>query len=333
MARRHLIALSLLSLLILVSSKGRLWSQGTGGHTASYLRAIVIPEEIARGGAYTPFSPTSLSLFTNAAALPLMERPSVAVGYSHLPFGQHYSMLSLATEVGEFGGVGLGLLNYGIGDLPARDASGVQHGTTGNRELAFLIGGGMQIGPGSIGATFSYLREDFTGNSAASANGYAIDLSGTLTFRNQLFLAFSMASVAGEMRATGSRIRWAVPWQTRLSATYLHSLDDVVETLRTDPSGLPREHRKLPAAYILGIVEARASQTDSASVSLAVEAVPLRSVPVGLRVGWNSLGDLSGGFQVGIPTEFTRDLRINLAVRRDFELGDLSYHVSLIAGW
>jgi hypothetical protein len=270
--RRHLGVVSFLTLLTVVSGNGRLWSQGTGGHTASYLRAIVIPEEIARGGAYTPFSPSSLSLFTNAAALPLMERPSVAVGTSILPFGQHYRMLALATEVGEFGGIGIGLLNYGIGDVAARNSAGVQTGTTGNQELAFLIGGGMQIGPGSIGATFSYLREDFSGSGGVGANGYAIDLSGTLTFRNQLYLAFGMASVAGEMRATNSSIRWAVPWQARLSATYLHSLEDVIETLRTDPSGLPREHRRLPAAYILGIVEARASQTDSASVSLAVEA-------------------------------------------------------------
>jgi hypothetical protein len=327
---RHLITLCLLSLLF---GSEQLWSQGDGGQAASYLRAIVIPEEIARGGAYTPFSPSSLSLFTNAAALPLMERPSVAFGGSRLPFGQHYAMLALATRAGEFGGIGVGLLNYGIGDIPARNGSGVQTGTTGDQELAFQIGAGMQIGPGSIGATIAYLRQDFRGNEDAGANGYAVDLSGTLTFRNQLFLAFSMASVAGEMRATGTGIRWTVPWQARLSATYLHSLDDVVETLRTDPSGLPREHRRLPEAYILGIVEARASQTDSASVSLAVEVMPVRAVPVGLRVGWNTLGDLSGGFQVVIPTEITRDLRINLAVRRDFELGDLSYHASIIAGF
>jgi hypothetical protein len=178
-----------------------------------------------------------------------------------------------------------------------------------------------------------YLRQDFPGVAEGGANGYALNLSGALSFDNRFLFAFSMLGAAGEMRTTGTALRDPIPWQSRISASYIHAIHEEVEIHRADPSGLPSDKESIPSAYVMGIAEARLTEFDSTVASIAVETVPVHTIPFGLRAGWNSNGDLSGGAFFSIATEFTRDLRLNLALRRDAELGELTQHVSVSFGW
>jgi hypothetical protein len=328
--------LPILCALWLLLQGSVLYAQSQGGAAASYLRRSVLAQEIGMGGAFNPFAPDGSVIFSNSATLPLLKRPAVSASYSKLPLNQGFTLLGFGTGIGEFAGIGFGVMSYGISDVSRRNGGGQEFGTTGNKELALSVGGGLTIGPGSIGATVRYMRQDFTGTEAPS-NGYAVDLSGTISFREQIFFAFSMNNIAGEMRATyDPGIHWQIPWDARLSGSYLLPLEEQTVPVRLDPSGIPSSRRVKPHTYLLGVIEGR-TQLDSVTVvSLAVEAVPVVLAPgfdFGLRLGWNSRSDLSAGFLVQLPVGFTDQLRLDYAIRREFELGDITHHVSLTAGF
>jgi hypothetical protein len=71
----------------------------------------------------------------------------------------------------------------------------------------------------------------------------------------------------------------------------------------------------------------------SASYSVALEAVPLATVPVGLRAGASSNGDIGAGFFLALPWEFARNLRLDFASRRDYEAGRITHHITLVGGF
>jgi hypothetical protein len=319
----------LATLLLAALPTGTFYAQG--GSAASFLRRPVLSREIALGGAFSPFAPEASALFSNSSALPLLPHPIASVSYSRLPFGDHSALLGLGTAIGEFAGIGFSIRSYGVNDIPVRDGSGRRLGTTlDNQELALSAGGGLMVGPGTIGAAVHYIRRDITGLDSSS-NGYSIDLSGTLSFRDRLYFGFSLNNIAGEMRATYDQsIRELIPWDARIGVSYLYPLEEETRPARLDPSGIPSARHGMPGSYLLGLSEVHLS-ADTAIYVLAVEALPLPNIGVGLRAGWNSLGDLSAGFFLNIPMEFTP--RLDYAVRRDYELGDITHHVTLTAAF
>jgi hypothetical protein len=322
----------LLVLLALVPG-GLLRAQG--GYAGSFLRRGILSQEIARGGVFTPFLADASAIFSNSAALARIGHPSVSSSFSTHPWSQQQTAtLGVGMGIGEQAGVGIGIYSYGIEEFTGRDSEGRTTGQKSQRELAMSIGGALGIGPGSIGATIRYLRQDNFGVQGSSA-GYAIDMSANLAFRDELFLALGLNNIAGEMSATyDSDLRERIPWHARFSASYVYPLESERTTLRPDPTGRVIEQRLDPRAYILGAAEARISQIDSlVLVGATLEALPYATIPAGARLGYNTVGDISFGIFLTVPVEFANRLRVDYTVRRDYEIGNFSHHITLTAGF
>lgn len=317
------------------------FAQETGGYAGAYLNRALLAQDVALGGTYTPFPVSASAIFNNSANLARLQHPTFLLSTSLLPHDQSIYLIGFGMKLGDAAGLSFGMLSYGIDDVEAYNADEQRIGTASSRDMAFSVGGGLAIGPANIGATFRYLTfstlvDGNVGQVEGTTGGYSVDLSGTMEFetnllrRDWLFFSVALNNIAGELRAGHDRI----PLNTRLGASYLFPLEEDAMTFRPDPSGLPATQRLKPRAYVLGAFETRLAEFENdPTYSFAVEAVPLANVPVGLRAGTNSLGDVSGGFFLAVPWEFARNLRIDLASRRDYELGDITHHITLAGGF
>lgn len=317
---------------LVLALRGTAAAQAIGGYAGGALRRTVLAREIGMGGAFDPFHVDGSAIFSNAAALATLDHASVTAGISTLPFGERTALLGAGYGVAGLSGIGISILRYGQANISNTNLDGRPLGTFDYQQLAIGIGGGLAIGPGAVGATVHYLRDDYTGISAGGT-GYTIDLSGTLALRDYYF-AFSLNNVAGEIHGTyDGAPRDLLPWNARLDAVYLEPLSVEIDRSRPDPTGMQQASIR-PTAYWLVAVEARVSQIDSIpSLGIAGEVKPFEKIPWSLRLGCTTLGDVSAGFSYAIATEITPELRLDYAVRRDFELGDITHHVTFTASF
>ena len=287
------------------------------------------------GGIYSSFMPNASAIFSNGASLARLQHSSAVLSASFLPENQQYLLLGFGLKAGESAGIGFGMLRYGIGDVEGYSPEERPLGAFGADDFAFSVGGGLAIGSASLGATFRYLLNTID-NVGRTGSGYSVDLSGAMEFettiasRDWMLFTLELNNIAGEMR-DGHEV---IPWEARLGASYIYPLEEESITTRPDPSGLPATSRIKPKAYLQGAAEGRLARFDSsASYSFALEAVPLANVPVGLRAGASSNGDIAGGFFLTLPWEFARNLRLDFASRREYEIGRITHHVTLIGGF
>ncbi len=334
--RRPAAGRMVVALLVCAAVHMTSYAQLPGGYAAAFLNRTLFAPEIARAGAYTPFEPDGSAVIANASALSRLRRPSLTFAASEAPLSQRSAALAFGTTVGDFGGLGIGVSHYGIGDVPRRTADGLRIGTTGDQWIAVIGGGALSLGPGSIGMSMRYIREDVAGV-GVSRSGYAVDLSGSMNFEDRIFLATSVNNVAGDM-SSGAGERGRIPLEVRLSGSWLFPFEERTTEVRPDPTGLARVVQLRPRTYLLAVAEARMLDVESDAVlSVAIEAVPVDFVQLGLRAGVNSAGDVSFGFLYRLPVGFTDELRIDYAARLDQEYGDtggaITHHVSISAGF
>jgi hypothetical protein len=322
-----LLALVALAAVPVVAQRG-------GGYAAASLRAPVFAQEIALGGLHVPFAPDASALFSNSSALGWLERPTVSATWSSPLFGVLSSgALGVAIPIGRFAAVGVGLSTMSSGEQAGYNERRERVGSFVDRELGFIAGGSLAIGPGSVGATIRMLRRDVSGREISNT-GYAVDLGGTLAFIDRLYVGAVIANIAGEMVAGESTLRERIPWEARLNATYVHPLEERSESSRLDPSGTPITRRIRPRSYLLGTTGARMAQTDSMpTLGVAIEAVPVSGLDLGFRLGLNSGGEISGGFLYRLPVEFTDELRVDYAIRWYAGPSDVTHHVGITAGF
>jgi hypothetical protein len=322
----HRIQLSTLATLLAAAT---LRAQSVGGYAASYLRREIVAREISMGGTFVPFMPGGSAIFSNSAALPGLDNPTAIASLSILPNGQRLNAFGFGMPIGGAGGVSAGLMSYGVSDIQGYTADERPLGTIGSSELAFSVGGGLTIGPGSLGATIRYLHSSISGTDG-NASGYTVDLSGALALDERYFFSLALNNVAGEMKGP----REIAPWNTRFGAAWLLPMEERTETSRLDPSGITRTRKLRPRAYLLLATEMRLAQYDSTpGFGFAGEWVPAVDFPVGIRAGFNTRGDISAGFGYDVPVDFVDALRLEVAARRDFELGDITTHVTITAAF
>ncbi len=327
--KRFLPFLMPLCIVALFSGGDAARAQSSGGYAASYLRRTLLAREIAMGGAFAPFAAGGSAIFSNSAALPGLEHQTALASLSILPNGERFRAFGYGMPVGSFAGISAGILGYGISDVQGYTADERPTGSIGSEDFAFSLGGGLTIGPGALGATVRYLRTTLSGTDG-SASGYTVDLSGSLTLDDRYFFSLALNNIAGETKGP----RELAPWNTRLGASYLLPMEERSESSRLDPSGIIRTRRLRPRAYLLLATEMRLGQYEAEpNYSLALEWVPVVTFPIGLRGGYNTLGDFAFGFSYDLPVEFVNDLRIELAARRDYELGDISSHITISAAF
>ena len=319
-------------MIALVPSIGR--AQRVGGYAGASLRNAVFAQEIALGGVHVAFNPDASSLYSNSAALGWLERPSIAVAGSSASFGLvGTAAIAAAAPIGRFAAVAVGLSTTSAGEQARYDDRRQRTGTFVDSEIGLHAGGSLAIGPGSVGATVRMLHRSVSG-ADVSNTGYAVDLGGTLEFIERIYIGAVVANVAGEMVSGETTLRERVPWEGRLNAAYMHPLEDRSRTTRMDPSGMAMTSRARPRSFILGAVGLRLAQTDSLpTLGLATEIVPIASVELGLRLGINTAGEISGGFLYRLPVEFTEELRLDYALRWLQEPGDVTHHVTVTAAF
>lgn len=306
------------------------------GYAGSFLRRGDAPAEAALSGTLNPWSASPALLFTNGAALTRMEGIGAIFSASILTAPQRTFQTGLAAGIGTVGGIGVGVTGYGVADIDRRLPDETSLGYTSSRELALTVAGGMKIGPGSIGGTLRYLRYDLSGVEGGSW-GVTMDLSGTLAFRERLLFGIALNNVAGTMNASyRDGLHEKIPYEARLSTTYVHPLEERTVAERTDPSGTMRTRTLRPSRYVLATGELRVGEYDE-SVILAggIEAVPMQlsaDAGVGLRAGLNSRGDVSFGFFLDAPLDIGKHPRISFATRRDYDRGEFTLHAGLEVG-
>lgn len=327
-----LIAFSLLLFLLRVPDTNAQFR--TGGYAGAPTRRSDLPQEVAMGGTFATLSPNASALFVNSAYLARVHNLSISFAAAALPWGQGMSMAGVAVGFDDVAGIGVGISRYGVDDAQGRTLLGQQTGSLSSRDLAISFGGGLALGPGNVGATIHYLRRDLTG-AEGTENGYAVDLSGTLSLDERFQFAVGLNNIAGSMSAayeSGPRER--IPWNTRLGFAYIHALEEPHEEfVRPDPSGTRVVRRSLPETYVMGTVETKLTEFDSPVIGFAVEAVPLKGLGLGLRGGGNTLGDFAFGFFFNLPNStIGRDVRFDGAARVDYLLGDITYHGMITIG-
>jgi hypothetical protein len=306
----------------------------TGGYAGAPTRREDLPQEAAMGGAFTTISPNASTIFANSAYLAHIHNLSVSFATAALPWGQGTSMAGIALGFDDVAGIGLGISSYGVDDAQGRTIFGQQTGPLSSRDLTISIGGGLALGPGGVGATIHYLRRDLSG-AEGTENGYAVDLSGTLTLAERFQFAVGLNNVAGSMSAayeSGPRER--IPWNTKLGFAYIHALEEPrEEIIRPDPSGTRIVRRSLPETYVMGTVETKLTEFDAPVIGFAAESVPVQGLGLGLRLGANTLGDFAFGFFYTLPNStIGHDVRFDGAARVDYLLGDISYHGMITIG-
>lgn len=322
--------LLLQALFVLVISPSLLFGQG---YAASFLRRGDAPAEAAMSGTLNPWSASPALLFSNGAALTRVEGTGVFFSASALTPPQQSFQTGIATQIGDLGGIGMGVTSYSVSNIGLRLNNELPLGQASSREIALTVAGGMKIGPGSVGGTVKYLRYDLSGAEGGSW-GLTMDISGTLAFREKLMFAVTLNNVAGTVNATyRDGLHEQVPYEARLSTTYVHPLEERTATERTDPTGLIRVRTLRPRTYVLATGEIRIGQFDeSVIVGGGIEAVPVQIGPdagVGLRAGANSRGDLSFGFFIDTPLDLGKHPRLSFATRRDYDRGEFTLHAGL----
>jgi hypothetical protein len=297
------------------------------------LRTPLFAHEIALGGLAVPFAPDASALFSNSSSLSWMEPASVSATWSSPTLGVvSTGAIAAALPLGRFAAIGLGVSTASSSEQAAYDERRQRVGSFTDSEIGVVLGGSLAIGPGSVGASIRMLRRSISGMEITNT-GYAVDLGGTLSFADQLYFGAVLANIAGEMVAGESTLRERIPWEARLTSTYVHALEERSETVRLDPSGTAVALRLRPRAYMLGTAGLRFAQIDSLpTLNAAAEVVPTASVDLGFRAGVTTSGDISGGFLYRLPATIARDLRLDYTVRWSGETSDLTHHVSLSAG-
>lgn len=320
----------LLAAFLLFFFQSDLFAQGYAG---SFLRRSDAPAEAAMSGTLNPWGASPALLFTNGAALTRMRGVGAIFSASVLTPPQKTFQTGIAAKIGTAGGIGLGVTSYSVSDIDQRLIDETSLGFTSSQELAFTLAGGMNIGPGSIGGTLRYLRYDLSGVEGG-AWGVTMDISGTLAFREQFLFAVALNNIAGTMNASyRDGLHEKIPYEARLSTTYVYPLEKRTKTERPDPSGMLRVQQLQPRRYILATGELRVGEFEEpAIVGGGIEAVPIQlsgDGGVGLRAGFNSRGDLSLGFFVDTPLDLGKHPRISFATRRDYDRGEFTLHAGL----
>ncbi len=324
-------AVPIVLLLLLFSTQ----LSAQGGYAGSALRRADGPAEAAMSGVLNIWSGGAGTLFGNPAALTRLRQPSVAFAWSFLTSPQKSFQTALAAPIDEFAGIGIGISGYRVSDIDRRTITEQSLGLTTSQDLAVTLGGGLGIGPGSVGGAIRYLRYDLNGIEGGSW-GVTLDLCGMVVFREQLVFGVAINNIAGAMNATYREgLHEPIPTETRITTSYIHPLEERSVTERKDPTGTLVRRSLTPRTYILTTGELRYDFIADPIAGIAVEAVPARIAPeasLGFRLGANSRGDISGGFFLETPLDIGDNPRLSFAARRDYERGEITMHVGLEVG-
>lgn len=313
------------TLLFLLSATD-LFAQGRAGST---LLGIASTEEASTAGTLNLFSGLSGTTAANPALSPRLS--STTVGFSssirQYPFGD--GAVAIAAPIGRGAGVVGSARFVGISEIDFRSDDGQKTGTGSSGSIILSAGGGLSLGPATIGGGLRYLRRTTSGGNGLD-EALGVDISATIEFLDRLRVGTVLNNIAGGLESGSSAS--SIPSDVRLHATWQEALTDKRDSSRVDPTGLLTEIERQPETWVTVAAEARIAQFDNAVIlGVSIEAVPVsigRGAHIGLRFGANSRGEIAGGTFFGVPG-LGRESAVAVGGRYSPELVGTSLHVGI----
>lgn len=147
----------------------------SGGVTPIHLRLGIGARAGALGGAYTAVAEGAEAVYWNPAALAVRRRREVSALYMRPSFEDaHYNFFAYRQPLGEAGGIGAGVVWYGVDGVDVRTVTGVQTGSLDFSTTDLMLGYGRPIGTDlSVGVTLHRLDQSIGQYKDA---GYGADL-------------------------------------------------------------------------------------------------------------------------------------------------------------
>jgi len=309
-------------------------AQEPGGDAAAFLERTSTAAEAAFGGIAFPLSNEGAAIFRNGSSLTRLRGVSVVVSASMYPDGESQMAAGVGVPIGVDGGISIGISSYSVQDYRGFTADDRPTATFSSSDIALALGGGLSLGPASMGTTVRLLSSTLEGAYPGGA-GYALDLSGSFTFEERLYVDAVLTNAAGDMTwSEGASARELLPWRLRMGCVFVVPFEDRWEVVRDDATGIPTRRALTPRSYLALAVEGRLVENGtSTGFGIGAEWAPVAEVPLRIRLGSEIGGDLGFGFAYAVAMEGVRSLRADLSVRLDRDLGRVTQHASLTASF
>ena len=153
------------------------YPKGVGGYAGSFLRIGTTARSMAMGGGFSAAVDNGFAAYHNPASLPFLEKRHVSVLHHFLPLDRHLVSASFATSLPPTGGLGIGLVNAGVGSIDGRDLAGHQTGTLSADEYAIYFCFSNRILEGvSLGVNVKLLYHVLPVDGGHSSKGTAVDV-------------------------------------------------------------------------------------------------------------------------------------------------------------
>ncbi|MBN2416784.1 PorV/PorQ family protein [bacterium] len=171
---KHLCAVCLLAAVLFSAAVPLSAQSGDGGQPGAFLRNGVSSRALGMGGAFTALADDPSALYWNPAGLATLRFYELVGTYTALSLDRKYNFFALGIPIRNYGAVGVGFINFGVGGIEGRDLAGDITGALSNSENAFYISYAYEIQPGvCAGLSLKYLSH---GLADYQSTGYGFDL-------------------------------------------------------------------------------------------------------------------------------------------------------------
>jgi len=172
-----------------------------GGGAGAFSRMGFGARGIGMGNAMTAVTTGDLESYYNPALLPAAAARHGQVSFGLLTLDRSLNFLSYGQKLPPSAGIGLGIINAGVGRIDGRDADGEATGSLSTSENQFCLGFGLRFPPGfSLGLNVKlFYHRLYEGISSTTVG---LDLGA-------LYPVSSNLTVGATVRDIGSKYMWS----------------------------------------------------------------------------------------------------------------------------
>ncbi len=215
----------LLIFILLLFFNSELYYSADGGYAGSFLRMGIGARPKALGGAFTAVADDAHAAYYNPAGLPYLKDRYVNFSYMFLSLDRKLNHLSFAQTIKPSGGISIGLINAGVGNIYERNFEGEKIGIIDYSENAFYFSFAQLINKYiSVGLTGKILYHKLY---QLTAKGFGLDLGLLAKPAKNLKIGLSIKDLnagyswnSNEIYERGTATKDKFPIVTRLGTAY-----------------------------------------------------------------------------------------------------------------
>ena len=171
-----------------------------GGRAGSYSRMGFGAEGMGMANALTAVSRGDLSGYYNPAVLPYAEHKTLSASFGVLTLDRRLNFISYSQALAPGAGIGIAVINSGVGEIDGRDADGEPTGTLRTSENQFVLSFANRFKAGfSLGINLKFLQShlytDVNSFTVGVDLGILVPVSSDLT-------------LGGSVRDINSKYKW-----------------------------------------------------------------------------------------------------------------------------